>query len=120
ALSFPDRSLSYAELRRAAADVARQLAGRSRVAVLAEARLETCVAVIGALAAGVPVVPVNPKSGSGEVAHIVGDAEPDALLVGHGSQAPEAFAGREVIDVQLDDVPGGGGSDQSAEAAGEP
>ena len=49
ALSFPDRSLTYAELSDAAHGVARQLAGRRRVAVLAEPRIETCVAVIGGL-----------------------------------------------------------------------
>jgi malonyl-CoA/methylmalonyl-CoA synthetase len=64
AISFPDRSLSYAALRDASARVASSLAGVSRVAVLAESRLETCVAVIGALQAGVPVIPINPRSGA--------------------------------------------------------
>jgi malonyl-CoA/methylmalonyl-CoA synthetase len=91
AIWFPSRSLSYAALRDAAAQVARSLAGVSRVAVLAESRLETCVAVIGALQAGVPIIPINPKSGARELAHIVADAGPDALLVAPSSSVVEAL-----------------------------
>ncbi len=58
------------------------------MAVLAEARLETCVAVIGALRAGVPVMPINPRSGERELAHIVSDAEPELLLLAPGAPAP--------------------------------
>jgi malonyl-CoA/methylmalonyl-CoA synthetase len=101
ALSFPDRSLTHRGLRDAAARVARAITGRERVAVLAEPRIETAVAVIGALTAGVPVVPVNPKSGAAELAHIVSDAEPEALLIAPGTPAPEAFAGRATIEIDL-------------------
>ena len=52
--------------------------------------------------AGVPVIPINPKSGSSELAHIVADAEPDALAVAPGSEAPEAFAGRRRVEIDLD------------------
>jgi malonyl-CoA/methylmalonyl-CoA synthetase len=72
------------------------------VAVLAESRIETAVAVIGALVAGVPVIPINPKSGSSELAHIVGDAEPDAIAVAPGSEMPEAFAGCRRVEIDLD------------------
>jgi malonyl-CoA/methylmalonyl-CoA synthetase len=57
------------------------------------------------------VVPINPGSGSGELAHIVGDAEPEALLAAAGTQAPDAFAGREMIEVRPDDVRAEGGAD---------
>ncbi len=109
ALTFPDRSLSYAQLARAARAVAAELQGTARVAVLAEPRIETAVAVIGALVAGVPVIPINPKSGSSELAHIVGDAEPDALAVAPGSEAPDAFAGRRRVEINLDAAGGGAG-----------
>jgi malonyl-CoA/methylmalonyl-CoA synthetase len=112
ALSFPDRSLSYRELRAGADEVADRIRGLSRVAVLAEPRIETGVAVIGALAAGVPVVPVNPKSGSGELDHIVEDAQPQALLVAPGTEAPEAFAHQRVVEVGID-----GGDDGATAAA---
>jgi malonyl-CoA/methylmalonyl-CoA synthetase len=105
ALSFPGRSLSYLELRGAAADVARRVEGHSRVAVMAEPRIETCVAVIGALLAGVPAVPINPKSGSGELGHIVEDAEPEALLLAPRAPVPEAFAGRATLEVALNGSP---------------
>ncbi len=111
AVSFPDRSLTYAELSAAARAVAAELDGAGRVAVMAEPRIETAVAVIGALLAGVPVVPINPKSGASELAHIVSDAEPEAILVAPGSDVPEAFEGRRRVQIALDrDLPGDGGT----------
>jgi malonyl-CoA/methylmalonyl-CoA synthetase len=101
ALSFPGRSLTYRELSDAAHRVARELAGGRRVAVLAEPRLETCVAVIGGLLAGVPVIPINPKSGSSELAHVVADADPDAIALAPESEAPDAFDGRRRVVVDL-------------------
>jgi malonyl-CoA/methylmalonyl-CoA synthetase len=105
ALAFPDRSLTYRELSDAARGVAGELAGARRVAVLAEPRLETAVAVIGALLAGVPAVPINPKSGSSELAHIAADADPDALAIAPGVEVPEALAGRRRVVVDLDAPP---------------
>ncbi len=108
AISFPERALSYAELARASARVAQALAhaGASRAAVLAESRMETCVAVIGALRAGVPVVPINPKSGTSELAHIIADAEPDALLRPAGTPGPrDELGGRTEVLVDLGEAP---------------
>jgi malonyl-CoA/methylmalonyl-CoA synthetase len=103
AISFPGRSLSYTELRDASLRVASALAGSHRAAVLADQSAETCVAVIGALLAGVPVVPINPKSGAGEIAHIAGDASPDCLLAPPDTAVPDAFGGCERVTVDLDD-----------------
>ena len=80
ALRFGDRQLSYRELRDAAAAVAESLDGVQRAAVWAESTLETCVAVVGALSAGIPLVPLNPKLGSSELAHILGDSQPEVVL----------------------------------------
>src|SRR4051812_15632592 len=80
AVRVGDRALSYARLHAAAGAVAQRIAGSERVAVVAENTLETCVAVVGALAAGVPIVPINPKSGERERAHILSDSAPDAVL----------------------------------------
>ena len=102
ALAFADRSLSYRELSRAAHRVAAELEGAHRVAVLAEPRIETAVAVIGALLAGVPAVPINPKSGRSELDHIAGDADPDALAIAPGAEVPDALDGRRVVVVELD------------------
>ncbi len=105
ALRFPDRSLTYPELSAAAATVARSVAGKRRVAVLADSRAETCAAVIGALQAGVPVVPVNPKSGRRELAHIVADAEPDALLLASDADPPTSFEHCPTLPVDLREQP---------------
>ncbi|HEY2439960.1 MAG TPA: AMP-binding protein, partial [Solirubrobacteraceae bacterium] len=102
ALAFPDRSMSFAQLDAAASAVAAELAGCARVAVLAEPRIETCVAVVGALLAGVPAIPVNPRSGPSELAHVVSDAQPDAIAVAVGTAVPEAFGAQRRISVDLD------------------
>jgi malonyl-CoA/methylmalonyl-CoA synthetase len=119
ALTFPDRSLSYAQLARATRAIADELGPTARVAVLAEPRIETAVAVIGALVAGVPVIPVNPKSGSSELAHIISDAEPEAIAVAPGSEVPEAFADRRRLEIDLDAATAGGAGDGSPPSAGE-
>lgn len=75
-----DAALSYAQLASAAGAVCARVSGASRVAVVAETRLETIVAVVGALAAGVPIVPINPKAGERELEHILSDASPDVVL----------------------------------------
>jgi malonyl-CoA/methylmalonyl-CoA synthetase len=73
-------ALTYAQLHAAAGAVAERVAGMRRVAVRADVSLSTVVAVVGALAAGVPVVPINPKAGEREREHILSDSAPDALL----------------------------------------
>ncbi|MGI8505968.1 MAG: acyl-CoA synthetase [Solirubrobacteraceae bacterium] len=119
AISFPDRELPYAELAEASARVASDVTGAERVAVLAEPRPETCVAVIGALRAGVPLVPVNPKSGPRELGHIVGDARPEALLLAPGSDVPEALHGLRGLPIELDGE-GAGAPPTLAPAAASP
>ncbi|MBT8469358.1 MAG: AMP-binding protein, partial [Deltaproteobacteria bacterium] len=47
-----------------------------RVAVWAQPDLCTAAAMIGNALAGVPTVPLNPKLGSAELAHIYDDAQP--------------------------------------------
>jgi malonyl-CoA/methylmalonyl-CoA synthetase len=80
AIRVQDDALTYAQLASAAGAVAAQVKGATRVAVVAHSTLETCVAVVGALAAGVPIVPINPKSGEREREHIMSDAKPDIVL----------------------------------------
>src|SRR3954463_5730179 len=80
AVRIGDAALTYAELHAAAGAVAERVAGMTRGAVWAEPRLETVVAVVGALAAGVPIVPVNPKVGEREREHILSDSAPDLVL----------------------------------------
>ncbi|MDQ6836611.1 MAG: acyl-CoA synthetase [Actinomycetota bacterium] len=121
ALAFPEGALSYSELNRASAAIGRAVAGSKRVAVLAEPRLETCVAVIGALRAGVAVVPINPSSGPRELQHVLNDAGPEALLAASGTQLSQELAGPPRIPVDLDagptsDLPGDDRFDPEAPA----
>src|SRR4051795_12805842 len=80
ALRVGEETLSYERLHRAAGAVAQRIAGAGRVAVVAEPTAATCVAVVGALAAGVPIVPLNPKAGEREREHIMSDSAPDVVL----------------------------------------
>ncbi|MGQ4427126.1 AMP-binding protein, partial [Streptomyces violaceoruber] len=66
ALRFGERSLTYAELAAAAGATAGRIGGAGRVAVWATPAMETGVAVVAALLAGVAAVPLNPKSGDKE------------------------------------------------------
>ncbi|HEX5910271.1 MAG TPA: AMP-binding protein, partial [Thermoleophilaceae bacterium] len=79
-MRFGDRSLSYAELAAAAAAVVTEVGRVQRLAVWAEPTLETCVAVAAAVGAGIPLVPMNPKLGHGELRHVLEDSRPDAIL----------------------------------------
>ena len=103
AISFPERALTYTELRNASLRVASSLTGAGRAAVLADTSPETCVAVFGALLAGVPIVPINPKSGARELAHIAADASPERILGPPGAAVPAQLAGCEPVAVDLDD-----------------
>ena len=101
AVAFPDGALTAEELLAASATVATQLEGRGPVLLWATPRLATVVGLLGGLAAGTPVVPLNPKSGPRELEHVVADARPDALLVGAGAdEQPAQLAAlpRVVID----------------------
>lgn len=102
ALSFPDRSLTYAELRGQIRIWGLGLAGATRAAVLAEPRIETVVAVLAALDMGVPLVLINPKSGTSELKHIVADAAPDRLFVAPGVDVPAELSGTELREIGLD------------------
>jgi malonyl-CoA/methylmalonyl-CoA synthetase len=102
AIRFGERALSYRSLRALAADVARRLDSGTRVAVWAQPTLETCVAVLGALVAGVPAVPINPKAGERELAHILSDSEPSAVLAPPGTELPPALGARARLDVDLE------------------
>lgn len=80
AIRVGEDALTYAQLASAAGAVCARVSGAERVAVVAETTLETVVAVVGALAAGVPIVPINPKAGERELEHILSDSAPDLVL----------------------------------------
>ncbi|MFC7981616.1 acyl-CoA synthetase [Streptomyces sp. NPDC057336] len=99
ALRFGERSLTYAQLAAAAGGTAGRIRGAGRVAVWATPAMETAVAVVAALLAGVPAVPLNPKSGDKELAHILSDSGPSLVLTPPGAELPPALAALERIDV---------------------
>ncbi|CAM5327705.1 Acyl-CoA synthetase OS=Streptomyces alboniger OX=132473 GN=CP975_10915 PE=3 SV=1 [Streptomyces alboniger] len=102
ALRFGDRSLTYAELAAVADALAHRLTGHGRVAVWATPELETAVAVVAALRAGVAAVPLNPKSGEKELGHILTDSEPALVLAAPGDELPTALRDLTRIDVGTD------------------
>lgn len=102
ALRFGDRSLTYAELATATGLLAGGLRNAGRVAVWATPTLETAVAVVAALRAGVPAVPLNPKSGEKELGHILSDSAPSLVLAAPGDELPAAIRHLPRIDVSPD------------------
>ncbi|MGW2559859.1 acyl-CoA synthetase [Streptomyces sp. NPDC001514] len=106
ALCFGDRALTYGELAAAAGALAGRIAGAGRVAVWATPSLETAVGVVAALLAGVPAVPLNPKTGERELAHIVGDSAPSLVLAGSGDELPSVLGGLARLDIPVSAVSG--------------
>ncbi|SEK19367.1 acyl-CoA synthetase [Streptacidiphilus jiangxiensis] len=82
AVRFGERELTYAQLRRAVLATAERIHGARRVALWATPTLETAVGAVAALAAGVELVPLNPRSGERELAHVLGDSAPELVLAG--------------------------------------
>ena len=80
ALTVAGRSLRAEELTAAAGAVAARVEGAPAVGVRADASLETVVAVLGALMAGVPLVPLAPDAGPLEADHIKADSSIDMVL----------------------------------------
>ncbi|MFE0329286.1 class I adenylate-forming enzyme family protein [Streptomyces sp. NPDC058960] len=85
ALAYFDGRISYAELHALTDSVAGFLASRGvergdRVAILLQNSPHFVLALLGAWKAGATVVPVNPMYKSGEVTHVLKDAEVTALV----------------------------------------
>lgn len=92
AVRFGDLSLTYGRLAEASAALAARIADAGRVAVWATPTAETVIAVVAAVRAGVPVVPLNPRTGEAELAHILADSGPAAVLAGPDDELPPALA----------------------------
>ena len=109
AVRFGDTALRYDELAGIAGALADELralpgdAGPKRVAVWATPTPETVGAVVAALLAGVPAVPINPKIGHRELEHIVSDSAPALVLAEPGAELPEPLAGVPSREVTLTD-----------------
>jgi malonyl-CoA/methylmalonyl-CoA synthetase len=103
AVTAPDGTLSFGELRDAAAGVAAALRPGERVALWATPELATVAGVVGGLAAGAPIVPLNPKLGTTELAHVVRDSAPVAVVAPRDAELPDALGGLPRV------APGAGG-----------
>ncbi|HEV8162993.1 MAG TPA: acyl-CoA synthetase [Actinomycetota bacterium] len=101
AIRFGVRALTYRELTGVAIHLAGLIQSKPRVAIWAVPAPETCAAVVGALVAGVPVVPISPKAGERELAHIVADSSPALLLTAKGIELPSQLAGVPRLDFDL-------------------
>ncbi|AMY19698.1 MULTISPECIES: acyl-CoA synthetase [Nocardiaceae] len=97
AVTVGDTVLSRSDLIGAATSVAERIAGVDRVAVWAEPTARTVVAVVGALIAGVAVVPVAPDSGPAELDHVLADSGARAWL----GVAPEHAGGLPTVPVRM-------------------
>lgn len=84
AIRVGDRQISRAELFHAASALAAEIQGAPAVAVLAMPCLETVVAVVAGLLAGVPVVPLPADVGTVEREHILTDSKAALLLDPNG------------------------------------
>lgn len=108
AIRIGDQTCSWEQAAGAAAAVARRISGAPAAAVPATAELSTVVAVLGGLAAGVPVVPVPADSGPRETAHLLSDSGATVWL---GPDPPPGPAGERLERVPVDltaraDLPG--------------
>ena len=101
AIRFGVRALTYRELTGVAIHLAGLIQSKPRVAIWAVPAPETCAAVVGALVAGVPVVPISPKAGERELTHIVADSSPALLLTAKGIELPSQLAGVPRLDLDL-------------------
>lgn len=101
ALHFDARVIEYGRLVGLANSLSLRIADAGRVAVWATSSPYTCVGVLAALLAGVPVVPVNPRIGTRELDHIVSDSTPDLVLAAPGDDLPGALAALPRVDVEL-------------------
>jgi malonyl-CoA/methylmalonyl-CoA synthetase len=108
AVRMGERTLTYRELAAAAQALSVQLCSTRRVAVWATPTVETVVAVVAALLAGVPVVPLNPRGGERELAHILTDADPGLVLSGPGEELPTFVRARAGlgVDAAVSGAPG--------------
>lgn len=88
AIRVGDETLDYAALgtvcalfRRALAEIG--IDRRDRIAVWAHPDLDSVLGLVGSIAAGITTVPLNPRIGEKELAHVLEDAKPRAIFSAH-------------------------------------
>ncbi|MEU4918007.1 acyl-CoA synthetase [Streptomyces parvus] len=119
AARFGDLSLTYGDLAVASTALAARIADAGRVAVWATPTPETVIAVVAALRAGVPVVPLNPRTGESELAHILADSAPTAVLAGPDDELPPGLERLRQVTVDARTAAPSGAPDDIGEAGPE-
>jgi acyl-CoA synthetase (AMP-forming)/AMP-acid ligase II len=102
AASMSDGTLTYRQLRHAILGLASELVSEQPLAIWATAEMATVVGVFAALATGTVIVPLNPESGERELAHVLNDARPRAIIAAPGTELPEILGPLRQISVDLD------------------
>jgi malonyl-CoA/methylmalonyl-CoA synthetase len=102
AIRVGNDALSYRELDAASRGIGMALRGKGRVAVWCSPSLESVVAVVAGLNAGLPVIPLNPRSGSSELQHVLENANPDVVLHAPGADIPAIVTTRPTSIIDLD------------------
>ena len=103
ALTYRAQTLSYSELRQRIARAADALRRRGvvrgdRVLIYADKRIETVVAMLGVAAAGGVLVPVNPQLKELQLAHVINDCTPRALVTVAERSATVRAAGGDRVE----------------------
>ncbi|MDZ5443455.1 acyl-CoA synthetase [Micromonospora sp. 4G57] len=102
AIRVGDQRASREAVLSAATALADRIAGSDAVAIWATASMETVVAVVAGLLAGVPVVPVPPDSGPTERDYVLRDSAASLLLVPPASYGTAPLAGTRVPVAAVD------------------
>ncbi|NJQ04799.1 amino acid adenylation domain-containing protein [Streptomyces lonarensis] len=102
AVVAPDGSLTFAELVARVEELAGRLAARgarpgTRVAVAAARSRDLVVALLAAMRCGAAYVPVDPSYPAERTAHLLGDADPVALVADPATAAAVDPAGRRTL-----------------------
>jgi malonyl-CoA/methylmalonyl-CoA synthetase len=98
--------ISYRELGGASRAVGTSLYGMRRVAVWCSPSLESIVAIVAGLNAGIPVVPLNSRSGNSELQHVLTSANPDVVLHAPGAELPALVKARATLTIDLNTTHG--------------
>lgn len=101
AIRVGDQRASRGTVLSAATALADRIAGCGVAAVWATPSMETVVAVVASLIAGVPLVPVPPDSGPAELKYVLSDAAAALLLVPAGEVPSRADVPVPVAPVDL-------------------
>src|SRR5665213_3200597 len=88
AVTMPDGSLTYRQLRNAVSSLASELRSEQPLALWATPELATVVGLFAALVSGTTIVPLNPKSGERELEHVLRDAHLSTLIASSRAELP--------------------------------